>query len=515
MEEKYIVALEIGSSKIKGAIGIVDSAGILSVKAVEEEKLTTDSVRYGRICNVLETNTAISKVISRLEQREPQRKVRGVYVAIGGRSLMSQTFDVERRLPVESEILQDHINDLLNEARNQQLHDRKIISVEPIEYRVDNVPTQRVVGMFGSQISARLNIISCRNLIIRPLNAVLEKSPQLAINGYFVRHTAQADIVLHSEDKMKGCMLVDFGADTTTVSIYKNGAMIYLVTIPIGSHHITRDITKLNYLESRAEDLKIQGGNAASTFDSADRSNNVTGGFDYTAVNNYVSARAGEIIANINMQIKYAGLTPEQLPAGIILIGRGAKLSGFDRRLQTSTSLNVRIGTPFDRIHILDGRVNAADHIDVISILSAAAKNCNGVKNCMERIVIEQPTYVSPTQPLGQTTAASTATTAASTATAQPEQPRQAAATVNPGYQPGGYVQEPAGRVQQQSQSRYADDASRIRKVDPADEDVEDDSYEPRKESPIRRTWKGLTRRLSDLLTEPVDDEDDDFDNQK
>ncbi len=62
MEEKYIVALEIGSSKIKGAIGIVDPQGTLSVKAVEEEKLY-DGVRYGCIRNVVETAGAIRNVI--------------------------------------------------------------------------------------------------------------------------------------------------------------------------------------------------------------------------------------------------------------------------------------------------------------------------------------------------------------------------------------------------------------------------------------------------------------------
>ena len=76
MEDKYIVALEIGSSKIKGAIGTVDASGTLSVKTVEEERLI-DSVRYGCILNVLETATAIRTVLNRLEQREPQRKITG------------------------------------------------------------------------------------------------------------------------------------------------------------------------------------------------------------------------------------------------------------------------------------------------------------------------------------------------------------------------------------------------------------------------------------------------------
>ena len=38
MEPKYIVAIEIGSSKIKGAVGTVDDNGEIKVLALEEEK---------------------------------------------------------------------------------------------------------------------------------------------------------------------------------------------------------------------------------------------------------------------------------------------------------------------------------------------------------------------------------------------------------------------------------------------------------------------------------------------
>ena len=130
MEDKYIVALEIGSSKIKGAIGTVDASGTLSVKTVEEERLI-DSVRYGCILNVLETATAVRSVLNRLEQREPQRKITGVYVAVGGRSLMSQEIEIERSLSSEMEITNALINDITDEALSNQLHERTIVGVSP------------------------------------------------------------------------------------------------------------------------------------------------------------------------------------------------------------------------------------------------------------------------------------------------------------------------------------------------------------------------------------------------
>lgn len=438
MEEKYIVALEIGSSKVKGAIGTVDASGTLSVKTVEEERLT-DSVRYGCILNVLETATAIRNVLNRLEQREPQRKITGVYVSVGGRSLMSQDIDVERRLSSEMEITNELIADITTEALSQQLHERTIVGVSPKEFRVDNFPAPRVVGMFGSHISARLNLISCRDQLMRKLNMVLDERLHIAINDFFVRPLAEADLVLYPEEKRQGCMFVDCGADTTTVAIFKNGVLMYLSTIPMGSRNITRDITALNILEERAEDLKIEFGNALSNTDTM-TAPHTTGGIDQGQINNYVAARAGEIVANINEQIKYAGLTPDKLPGGIILVGRGAKLNGFDRRLANITTMNVRFGGPTNRIRILDGRLNGSDHVDVIAILSAAAKEKN-VRECMERIMPEY-SYTSPSQhqnpqPLPQQPVQS----------AQPYQPNQA-------YQPNPY-QQGQQAYQPQSQQPY------------------------------------------------------------
>ena len=43
-QDRYIVAFEIGSSKIRGAVGIVDRSGVVDVVATEEERLI-DKVR--------------------------------------------------------------------------------------------------------------------------------------------------------------------------------------------------------------------------------------------------------------------------------------------------------------------------------------------------------------------------------------------------------------------------------------------------------------------------------------
>ena len=510
MEEKYIVALEIGSSKIKGAIGTVDSAGALSVKAVEEEKLA-DVVRYGCIRNVVETANAIRTVIGRLEQREPGRTVTGVYVSVGGRSMMAQSIEIERRLPSEMEITNDLISDIINDALAYQLSERSIVGVTQREFRVDNSPTNRPVGTFGSHVSARLNLISCRTQLVRNLNHVLDERLHIAINDVFVRQVAEADLVLFPEERRQGCMLVDFGAETTTVSIYKNDVMLYLSTIPMGSRNITRDTTALNYLEEMAEDLKIDGGNALSTPEPVPTYSGK--GFDFGQINNYVSARAGEIIANINEHIKYAGLTPDRLPAGIILIGRGSKLNGFDRRLENLTTLKVRFGTPGNRIRILDGRVNSTEHVDVISILAEAVKS-REIQECMTlpRTVAPAPEEFSYSQAHQQQPAPQTGYQQPLYRQPQ-QQPYQQAPAQQP-YQPAAQqVQQPTQQPYQQPVNPYAHQAQSITNATVQSQQApQQQPYNPpaapEKKSGFAKLLGSVRDRVVALMTEPVEDDD-------
>lgn len=386
MEQKYIVALETGSSKIRGAIGCVDASGNLTVKAVEEERLT-DCVRYGQVRNVAGVSQAVSDILSRLEQREPGRKINAVYAALGGKSTMLTTCTIERRLPAETEVTREHVEQLADEARSTVLNEREIIAVTPRGFAVDNAPTMHPEGEFGRTIEAEYNLVSCRNQLRRNLKLVLDKTGMEAA-GFVPRQLALADLVLTDEEKRLGCMLVDFGAETVTVSVYKGGVLLYLATLPLGSRNITRDITTLHHLEEKAEHLKKNIGNAASG-PGAD-------GADYSEINALVAARAAEIIANIREQIAYARLTPDDLPAGIVITGGGAKLRGFNSALQKATGLQVRTGLPGSYVRIVDNRIQPVDAVDVIAILAAVARTGSSCMSEIEPEPAPEPEYDRP-----------------------------------------------------------------------------------------------------------------------
>ncbi len=368
---RLIAVLEIGSSKIRGAVGAVDNSGVVNVIAVEEERVTDNRVRYGIVQNV-EVLTALMQVIERLEaySRIEPRQITGVYVALGGRSLVSGTEDVSITLPPETEITAPIITDLCKMAADRVGGDRDVVEVIPVRFSVDNKVQTRPIGSFGSKLDARMTVLSCAPQMKRMLYRVITERIGLTINGYVTRAVAEADLTLTDDEKRLGCMFVDFGAETTTVAIYKGGTVVYVATLPIGSRNITFDLTTLNHIEERADEIKRVGGNA----NPQDYKGARVDGMDYTEINNYIHARADEIVANIIAQIKYAGLREEDLNEGIVIVGGGARLRGFNELLAERSKMKVRRGAPSASIRILDGGIDPAENVDVISLLVAASK---------------------------------------------------------------------------------------------------------------------------------------------
>lgn len=388
MDPKYIVALEIGSSHIRAAVGTVDADNKIQLLAIEDEQ-AVDVVRYGIIQNVDEVSNRVNRLIRKLENYQTiyPRKIKGVYVGVGGRSVMSTSRQVVRQFDEETSISPNIIEQMKEEAKMLGLSDRTILQVLPKDYVVDNLHVNNPVGTLGRNIRAEISLITCKPKLERNLDVALTDRHQLSIKGKIPRQTAIADMVLTPEEKSLGCMLVDFGAETTTLSIYKNNALQFLMTLPIGSRNITRDVMSLKFSEERADEIKRAIGDANNPEPNY-RKLDFDG--DAIEVNNYIRARAGEIVANIVEQAKCAGyMLEEDLPSGIILVGGGAKLKGFSDLLESQSNMKVRLGSVPAGIRITNPGWQGMEKIDIIAVLSKAVRM--GAVDCMETPIPTTP----------------------------------------------------------------------------------------------------------------------------
>lgn len=371
MSERYIAAVEISSSKIIAAVGKSSAEGQLDVIAVEEEN-DVECVRYGIIQNLEETSVKVARMISKLEKNPAvaPRKIKGVFVGLSGRSLRSITAEVSINLPADTEITEDIITRLRAEAM-RQVNDSslEVVDAVPRTYRVGQTETHSPKGAVGNSIQATFDLIVCRPELKRNLYRTLTDKLGISVTGFVVTALATGHLILTADEKRLGCMLVDMGAETTTVTIYRKGSMRYFVTLPMGGRNITRDITSLSVLEERAEQMKITSGNAMG-LDSPGLNMN---GVNLSDMNNLVVARSEEIVANILEQLEYAGLKETDLPGGIICIGGGAKLRGMLDLLQAQSGLPVRMAQFPPYVELEESAAANKNLIQVVSVLYAGA----------------------------------------------------------------------------------------------------------------------------------------------
>ena len=378
-QERYIAALEISSSEILGAVARIAPAGQLEIVAAEQEKYS-EGVRYGVIRNLEETAMRVAQVIDKLEKNVVLggRKITGVFVGISGRSLRSVSKEVSIQLPPETEITDDILTKLQDQALKAPVDSSlEVIDAIPRTFLVDGIEMQQPKGNIAERINATYDLIVCRPELRRNIERTIIEKLGLRIDGIVVTAMAAGKLVLTDEDRRPGCMLVDFGAETTTTSIYKNGHLRYFATIPLGSRHITRDLTSLNILEERAEDIKTTSGNAMPS--EGERSLNIHG-LKNGDINAVIVARAEEIAANILEQPSYAGLTLSELPSGIICIGGGFKLNNMTQVV--GRDIRTRAGQLPPTVRIETARVPTIDLIGVASVLLAGATETN--KECLE-----------------------------------------------------------------------------------------------------------------------------------
>lgn len=383
----YITAIEIGSSKITGAVGKVEDDRSLKVLAIEEQPLAPGCVRYGCVINVEEVSSKLN-IIKRLLENNKKvspMKIKGAYIALGGRSMATHPAEATRTFPHETEVTEEIIADLQSQVRKDKSPNKEVLTSVPLNFTIDGKKITVPVGTLGYQIRARYNLVVCDEKNKKNIKTAFDKSG-LHIMGGIARMLAVDSVVLGKDQRGLGSVIIDFGAETTTVAIYKDNALRFLSTIPMGSRLITGDLSSiLNVSQERAEELKTSHVNLAMSSDDEGTSLDKTlDNIDYKLINNIVKARASEIIANINYQISQSHFKPEDLTEGVVLIGKGSRLNGFRDLLQKQTGLKIAYPTTTENISFApDLSVPVADSLDVIAVLAAAAKNPN-LRECLE-----------------------------------------------------------------------------------------------------------------------------------
>ncbi len=381
MPKDFIVAIELGSSKITGIAGKKNLDGSIQVLAYVKENASA-CIRKGVVYNIDKTAQCLTSIVSRLE-KQLKTGITQVYVGVGGQSIRSIRNLISKDLPNETMVTQDMVIELMDANRNMKYPDQEILDAAVQEYKIDSQYQLDPVGIQCSRIEGNFLNILQRKSFYKNLNKCFEAA-EINVAEMYLAPLALADSVLTETEKRSGCALVDLGADTTTVSVYSKNILRHLAVIPLGANNITKDIASLQMEESDAEKMKLKYASAYT--DNNDIDNNMKYSIDQdrqVEVRKFieiVEGRLEEIIANVWCQV------PEdycdKLLGGIILTGGGANLKDIEKAFQNYTHIDkIRLAkfvtqtivSTIPDINAHDGKMNT-----VLGLLAKGNINCAG-----------------------------------------------------------------------------------------------------------------------------------------
>lgn len=369
----FIAVVEFGTSKITGIIARSNAQGVITILA--SETMPSDScVKYGIIYNIDLAAGKVKRLINLLENKIG-KKIGSVYVAIAGKSLRAiehtETKYLENQNPITIALL---------DAMDQQAKLNKPdfytnYSVHEPQYYLDGVHEINPIGKTASSIEARSIIVVGPPNIKVNLKKVIEEKAKLSIKSYITGPLAAGALVVDVEDRQNGCALIDFGAGTTTLSIYKDGLLKFMTVIPFGGHTVTKDVAALGFSISEAEEYKIKYGKLGKR-SKENKEEAKPDKVDLKELNKVIQLRMDEIILNVVHQMKESGYA-DDLKAGILTIGGASQIEGLNEYLEEKAQLPVKRATP-KRVYINNASDILQDpaYTQVLGLLLFANENC-------------------------------------------------------------------------------------------------------------------------------------------
>ena len=377
----FIVAIELGSSKMTGIAGQKNLDGSITVLAVAKED-SSSCIRKGVVYNIDKTAQCLTNIVKRLET-QLKTSIMRVYVGVGGQSVRSVRNIITKDLPAGTIVTDAMIDELVDANRNMNYPDQEILDTAIQEYRVDSQYQQDPVGIQCTRLEGNyLNILQ-RKAFYKNFNMCFEVAG-LQIAEMLNAPLALADCVLTEQERRSGCALVDIGVDTTTVSVYSKNILRHLAVIPLGGANITKDIATLQMEETDAEKMKLKYASAFT--DNNEIDNNLKYSIDQDrSVESrrfieIVEGRLEEIVENVWYQIpsEYC----DKLLGGIILTGGGANMKNIEKAFQNHTHIEkIRIAkSPIPAINGGNDDIKAKNGMmnTVLGLLAKGDMNCAG-----------------------------------------------------------------------------------------------------------------------------------------
>lgn len=343
-----ILAVDIGSSKTTALIA--DNSDNLTISGIGIAK--SKGIKKGIITNIEEASKSIKQAVN------DAKRVAGIELNKALVSISSAYTKSIKSYGIvnvpNKEVSIKEINRAINSAMINAAIPNDYIPIQAIPYNFkldDSSEIEDPVGMSGSRLEVTLHIIIAQKSGLDNLKKAF-KQAGIEIDKIVNAGYASALAVLKEDEKELGVAVMDIGAATCDIAIFINKALCYTDYLPIGSHHITHDLSiALHTTLKDAENIKLNFENYVNNSEdlieiSVIGNESEKQKASISTITQVISARVEETFLLLNKKLDESKLK-EKIGTGIVLTG------GFTNFYNVKSiasnffeGLPVRIGYP-------------------------------------------------------------------------------------------------------------------------------------------------------------------------
>ncbi len=353
MNSELVAVLDLGSSKVTCLVASADGPEGMKIHAITTA--SCKGMRKGVVFDPLEVTRSIVKAVT-AAQDQIDDQIDSVVVGVTGSHIEGiNSQGMKPIFPAGRKITHQDVLEVINHSRAVSIGDeREQIQALPREFRVDGERNvQKPVGKPGSKVDVFTYIVSGQSTLLQNIERAVNDSGR-QVEQMVIQPLAAGIGVLTHEEMSLGAAVVDIGAGTTDVAVFINGSIAFSVSIPLGSHSVTTDLsTLLKTTPEEAEKLKLQSGQASAklveereTIEVQQLGQPIARPMQRRVLCEIIESRMREIAGLVGKELEKSPFGTA-LPGGITLTGGGSALKGTAQLFEdTLPKYRFRVAEP-------------------------------------------------------------------------------------------------------------------------------------------------------------------------
>jgi cell division protein FtsA len=331
------VGIDIGSAITKVIVAESQGSSRSKPRVIGAGFAVSEGVRHGYIVDPEEAAKSLRLAIDQA-QKSSGYKIEKAYFAIGGAGLQGITGTSTLTFEKESQIGQSDIEQALSEAqaalKPEDIRNREVIHAIPLSYKIDGKQVfGRPVGMSAGTFEVKAFFVTALAQHLENL-LTAAKIAKIEIEDIIASPVASSIALLNKSQRVAGCALLTFGAETVSLGVFENDVPISIEVYPLGSRDITNDIA-LGFKVSLDEAERIKVSRPESL------------PYPRKKIEEIVKARLEDVCDFAQVTLKKIGKAG-LLPAGVFITGGGAQSNYIEELVKEKLKLPAKKVTKFD-----------------------------------------------------------------------------------------------------------------------------------------------------------------------